>query len=82
MWSGVRRSPPRAAGQWYGLVGLACANRGRGPTLPINVVVVLGRPGSHASHKPHNVARAPVFLNFNLYAKPDTQPETLPKCRL
>ena len=67
--------------QWYGLVGLR-GGGGRVRTgmelLLLDVGLVLGRPGvtrkPYASHKPHKIAHAPVYINLNLYFKPYTQP--------
>ena len=46
--------------------------------LLLDVGLVLGRPGvtrkPYASHKPHKIAHAPVYINLNLYFKPYTQP--------
>ena len=69
VWSG------RVGGGWRVRIGIgAVAGRWWGWCW--------GGQGSHASHKPHKIAHAPVFINLNLYFKPYTQPQTPPKSKL
>ena len=75
----VRRLAFPAPPQWYGLVGFwgggggaACAESGLAGGVGCSWAARGHREGwdlhkPYASHKPYNVGRVPVFINFNLY---------------
>ena len=75
--------PPSPYLTWYGLVGVgegrACVDRGRG-SWRMGCCCGGGQgsqrgPGSYASHKRCNVARAAVFVSLDLYCIPTPNPK-------